>query len=114
MDLKKGMLVMLVGIAIFGMTASSVSAAWTITDITGDTQNKDGYCSGDKRYGSDLTSICESHILPGGHVDAKAEAQGTSSGYDKEEYTYYYGWPYTIQAYARATSDWAYASTCRY
>ncbi len=112
--LKTGIFVMLVGIVILGMTASSVSAAKVFTDITGDVEDKEGDC-GSWLVDDSVLAICESHILPGGHVDATAEAKSTyRDRHDKEQYTFYYGWPYRIMAYAHADRYSAYASVCRY
>ncbi len=105
---------MLVGIAIVGMMASSVSAAQVTTDISGDTLDKEGDCGTFSGYY--VCKLCESSISEGGSVDAIAEAIGNSGNYDKENATFSYGWPYTIGAYARAggSSNWAYASVYRY
>ncbi len=103
---------MMVGIAMLVIAMSSVNAAWTVAALSGDLEN--GPCN-NYHSGTNSMSLCEDHILEGGTADALAEAQGKSSKYhDKEEATFYYGWPYTVGAYARAESTWAYASVYRY
>ncbi len=113
--LKTGIFVMLVGISILGMTASSVSAAWTFTDITGDTVDKEGQCGGNFP-GYYVVTLCQSKISEGGSVEATAKAKSNNGNYDEEIYTFNYGWPYEIGAYAKAggSNNWHYASVYRY